>query len=92
MTVGYETALPLPPAWQDHAACRDMDPALFFPGTGTAGGTIIPPAAVAACAACPVRAECLEFALSNHIRHGFWGGASERQRRRMASQRRRAAA
>ncbi len=39
--------------------------------------------AKAVCAGCPVRAECLEFALANDERWGVWGGTSERQRRAM---------
>lgn len=31
--------------------------------------------------ACPIRAECLEFALVNNERYGVWGGTSEIDRR-----------
>jgi WhiB family transcriptional regulator, redox-sensing transcriptional regulator len=44
------------------------------------------------CRDCPVQALCLEYALDNRIDHGVWGGASERERRRIARQRRLAAA
>ena len=40
------------------------------------------------CATCPVTAQCLEYALANHIDHGVWGGCSERERRRIAKRRR----
>ena len=40
------------------------------------------------CADCPVKAPCLEYAMANHIDHGVWGGTSERERRRIARQRR----
>jgi WhiB family redox-sensing transcriptional regulator len=33
---------------------------------------------------CPVRQECLDYALKNKILHGLWGGESERSRRRLA--------
>ena len=36
----------------------------------------------------PVRSECLEYALLNRIEHGVWGGASERERRRILRRRR----
>ncbi len=35
------------------------------------------------CFECPVKSECLEFALANGIEHGVWGGESERSRRRI---------
>jgi WhiB family redox-sensing transcriptional regulator len=35
-----------------------------------------------------VQAPCLEYALRNRIDHGVWGGASERERRRILRQRR----
>jgi WhiB family redox-sensing transcriptional regulator len=40
------------------------------------------------CADCPVKEPCLEYALHNRIEHGVWGGASERERRRIARRRR----
>lgn len=44
--------------------------------------------AKAVCAICVVQEDCLEFALRNRMPHGVWGGASERERRRMIRQRR----
>jgi WhiB family redox-sensing transcriptional regulator len=44
------------------------------------------------CAECPVKAECLEYALENRIDHGVWGGCSERERRRIQRRRRQEAA
>ena len=40
------------------------------------------------CAECPVAEACLEYALEHHIDHGVWGGASERERRRILRRRR----
>jgi WhiB family redox-sensing transcriptional regulator len=40
------------------------------------------------CATCPVKLPCLEYALASGIDHGVWGGASERERRRIARRRR----
>lgn len=71
--------------WMSDGNCADSHPSVFFPRDGT--GVI---AAQQICADCPVAADCLEYALTNHISHGVWGGTSERQRRRILSTRRRA--
>jgi WhiB family transcriptional regulator, redox-sensing transcriptional regulator len=70
-------------AWMFHARCRGINPAEFFPSDGTGVET-----AQRVCAACPVTSECLEYALLNRIEHGVWGGASERERRRILRRRR----
>ena len=68
-------------AWRQDAECRDLDPNLFFPVgvTGPAVDQIA--AAKGICAACPVRAECLEFAITTNQEFGIWGGTSEDERR-----------
>jgi WhiB family redox-sensing transcriptional regulator len=63
--------------WMLEARCLDADPEAFFPEKG--GSTR---EAKRICAACPVRDECLEYALENDERFGIWGGLSERERRR----------
>lgn len=63
--------------WQEYAACGGADPEQFFPGKG---GTNANPAK-RVCARCPVRAECLRFALANDITHGVFGGLAPRTRR-----------
>jgi WhiB family redox-sensing transcriptional regulator len=73
--------------WMELARCRNVDPEVFFPNDGVGVQ-----AAQRYCAECPVRALCLEYALENHIQHGVWGGVSERGRRRIAHNRRRATA
>lgn len=40
-------------------------------------------AAIEFCSDCPVKTDCLEYAITNNIVDGVWGGASERERRRM---------
>lgn len=64
--------------WQDDALCAQTYPDAFFPDKG--GSTR---EAKQVCAACPVSAKCLEYALTHDERFGIWGGASERERRRM---------
>ena len=51
-------------AWRRYALCRDTDPDLFFP-VGTTGQALIQiDRAKEVCDQCPVRHDCLEFALS----------------------------
>ena len=69
--------------WMQRGLCREIPPAVFFPSDGVGVE-----AARRICATCPVKEPCLEYALTNRIDHGVWGGASERQRRRMAKKRR----
>jgi WhiB family redox-sensing transcriptional regulator len=69
--------------WMNEGKCRDLPPETFFPSDGV--GVEV---ARRICADCPVKAPCLEYALYNRIEHGVWGGASERERRRIARQRR----
>ena len=58
--------------------CADKLPSLFFPSDGVGVDT-----ARRVCDGCPVKDQCLEYALDNRIDHGVWGGTSERERRRI---------
>jgi WhiB family redox-sensing transcriptional regulator len=69
--------------WVSGGNCRHEAPATMFPSDGEGVRS-----AMQVCAGCPVRVECLEYALANDIEHGVWGGASNRQRRRINRQRR----
>lgn len=62
--------------WLDRARCRGSDPEQFF----VRGAAQAKPA-VRMCQGCPVKEECLEYALTNDIDFGVWGGLTERQRR-----------
>jgi WhiB family redox-sensing transcriptional regulator len=72
--------------WRNRAACRGVDPDVFYPVSDEETEV-----AKAICAQCPVREACLEYALANRERDGVWGGATERERRRMIRQRRKTA-
>lgn len=69
--------------WLAAGKCRNVAPDIFFPSDG-AGVEV----AKQICSDCPVKEPCLEYALANRIGQGIWGGASERQRRRIARERR----
>lgn len=71
------------PEWQADAACRGfVDNAdwerVFFPGQGDPVGR-----AKRFCARCPVREDCLAYALDHPDLDGIWGGTSDRERRRI---------
>jgi len=72
------------PDWQNHANCLTADPDLFFPQRGDMDSLA---QAVAICSNCPVRTECLDYALANHEQHGIWGGLAPRARRGYRRQR-----
>lgn len=68
-------------SWRERAACRDVDPDLFFP-IGTTGPTLVQiDEAKAVCARCPVRERCLQCALDVGQVEGIWGGTTENERR-----------
>jgi len=54
-----------------------LDPELFFPRSSRDEAQIA--TAKRVCGDCPVRRECLSFALT-HAVHGIWGGTTEAER------------
>jgi WhiB family redox-sensing transcriptional regulator len=73
-------------AWRQRAACRGVDPDIFYPVSDEDAED-----AKSICRQCPVQERCLEWALVNREREGVWGGATERERRRIIRRRRRSA-
>ena len=73
-------------SWRQNAACRGIDPDVFYPADDDPADD-----AKAICHVCPVRTPCLEWALSTREKEGVWGGATERERRRIIRQRRKSA-
>jgi WhiB family redox-sensing transcriptional regulator len=65
-------------SWMDLSRCAEVGGDFHFPEKG--GSTR---EAKRVCRSCPVRAECLEYALGHDERFGIWGGFSERERRRL---------
>jgi len=68
-------------SWRDRAACRDLvtadyDPFFADNDEGTQ-------AAIAICAICPVRDECLTFAVRTGQQYGAWGGQPQQTIRRL---------
>ena len=82
------------PQWQFRAACRGEDAALFFaPGyfERREEKNRREAKAKAICARCPVRVDCLEYALGIREGHGVWGGLNEMERRAILRERSRRA-
>ena len=81
-------------AWRQRARCRTGLPssseylpehvAKWYPGRGAPVDD-----GVAVCARCPVRADCLAYAITVNENHGTWGGLATRPRRRVRQDRNR---
>lgn len=69
--------------WRGEASCAGMDQEIFFPERGHGLGKI----AKAVCSACPVREQCLGFALDTQQKFGVWGGRTEAERRKILRER-----
>lgn len=87
-------AVRIPGPWAEQALCAQADPDTWFPEQGHHTLAAI---AKRICAACPVRAECLDYALSGAdtwqgITTGIWGGTTPRERSRLRQARKETAA
>ena len=78
--------------WQWRAACRGEDATLFFPPNHAENReerAVRERRAKTICARCPVRIDCLEYALRTREQHGIWGGLTETERRYVLRERER---
>ncbi|MEU6230547.1 WhiB family transcriptional regulator [Streptomyces sp. NPDC047042] len=68
-------------SWQTHGVCHGMDPedadAVFFPLPRDHEEIA---EAKELCGLCPVRRDCLNYALENDLKEGVWGGLTEAER------------
>lgn len=64
--------------WKPAAACVGKDPDLFFPVY-----EVDEAAAKAVCDGCPVKDDCLQWALDTNEPHGIWGGLNDRERQNL---------
>lgn len=70
--------------WWDRAACKGMDPDMWFPERGETGlGNRSP--ALAVCRRCPVQVECLDAGMDEPV--GIWGGLTVQDRERIRGRR-----
>jgi WhiB family redox-sensing transcriptional regulator len=77
--------------WRTYAACRNEDPDLFFPIGSTGLALVQTEEAKEVCRGCPVRRQCLEWAMENGQDSGVWGGLGEAERRALKRRTRRRA-
>ena len=78
--------VPQPGEWALLAGCRGSDAQPhFFPVSALAPASEV---AKAICGACPVRDDCLGYALDHPGLVGVWGGMDEQQRERARRRRR----
>ena len=57
--------------WVERAACRDVDPELWFPNDRDSYERA---QAIKICGSCDVKAQCLKVARKRRERFGIWGG------------------
>lgn len=69
--------------WHLRASCQYVDPALWFPEEDEAAEVTALQADQArrVCLGCPVRRQCLAYALARPEMFGTWGGLTERELR-----------
>lgn len=64
--------------WRLRALCRDLpDPDVMMPDRSDRAGIAT---AKALCADCPVKVDCLAWAVNHNERHGIWGGLTTAER------------
>lgn len=73
-----QKTLELPDFDLSQAVCGQTDPELFFPDRADNSYSHL---AKQICSECPVRIECLTWALKNDEEFGIWGGFSPKERR-----------
>ena len=76
--------------WQQRAACRGPQSAVFFPPSHFERKDEREEResqAKAICKTCAVRKACLEYALKIREPHGIWGGLSEAERKQLLARR-----
>lgn len=73
-------------SWQAHGLCRAVDSSIFFPPAHfehKPEREAREKQAKAICRECPVRIECLDWALQTREPYGVWGGYAESERKQM---------
>ena len=66
--------------WRDAAACTDVTGVDFFASPDNLAEI---GRAKAICASCPVREDCLAFAIDTNQSDGIWGGTTPKERSKL---------
>lgn len=66
--------------WHDSANCKGMETNIFFTESTNKQYKKNTALARAVCNKCKVRSECLNYALTENVPFGIWGGLSPRER------------
>lgn len=75
----YHLSRSYPADYWDDAVCATVDTELFFPERAGKGQPHIQQIKEI-CTGCPLRVQCLEFALRENQQYGVWGGMTYRER------------
>lgn len=69
--------------WKEQGACVSSDTSLFIMERDLKGRSLNKEykQAIDICLQCPVRAECLAYAIKNYCSEGVWGGTIPAQRK-----------
>lgn len=75
--------------WMNNALCTDptVDPEWFFPD-GNIDKSFEVKIALRICSECPVRLQCLKYAVENYPLDGIWGGLKPYQLKDLVNKRR----
>lgn len=66
--------------WRRRAKCVGHDPSMWFPDREGEAARLQYVEAKTICLECPVRPDCLDYAVRNHERYGMWGGLTPEER------------
>src|ERR1700729_3278636 len=76
--------------WRSRGACLHADPDVFFPISVAGASATQVRTARAICSGCPVRPDCIAYALEHREIQGIWGGTTDDERKKLRRARARA--
>lgn len=73
--------MPLNDSFKERGLCRFADPEMWWPNGTTGEEAEKITEAKRICGMCPVRVECLTYAVERRQYFGIWGGTTEEERK-----------